>query len=80
MKLKITRKPTPPAPPSVDGPADDGPHDGGTGCTCGCGSFGLGLVIAVVVSWSVNHSVGWAIVHGFIGWLYVIYYLLGGGR
>lgn len=39
------------------------------------GGIGLGSVIAVVISWSVNHSVLWAIIHGFFGWLYVIYYL-----
>ena len=39
----------------------------------------LGSAIAVVVSWSVNHSIGWAILHGIIGWLYVIYRLIVGG-
>lgn len=38
--------------------------------------IGLGNVIAVVISWSVNHSVLWAIIHGIFGWLYIIYYLL----
>lgn len=40
------------------------------------GGIGLGSVIAVVVSWSVNHSILWAIIHGFFGWLYVLYYLI----
>lgn len=39
------------------------------------GGIGLGSVIAVVISWSVNHSVVWAIIHGFLGWIYVVYYL-----
>jgi hypothetical protein len=39
-------------------------------------SIGLGTVIAVVVSWSRNKSILWAIVHGILGWLYVIYALL----
>ena len=38
--------------------------------------IGLGNIIAVVISWSVNHSVFWAIIQGFFGWLYVIYYLI----
>jgi hypothetical protein len=38
--------------------------------------IGLGTIIAVVVSWSRNKSILWAIVHGFLGWLYVIYALL----
>jgi len=36
----------------------------------------LGNVIAVVLSWAVNHSILWALVHGFFGWLYIIYYLI----
>lgn len=42
--------------------------------------IGLGTVIAVIVSWTTNHSILWAIIHGFFGWFYVIYYLLGFGR
>ncbi|HEV7424271.1 MAG TPA: hypothetical protein VGO21_03715 [Candidatus Paceibacterota bacterium] len=38
--------------------------------------IGLGTVIAVVVSWSRNKSILWAIIHGFLGWIYVIYALL----
>jgi hypothetical protein len=37
-------------------------------------SFGTALAIAI--SWSVNKSILWAIVHGFFSWLYVIYYAL----
>ncbi len=40
------------------------------------GGFSLGTVIAVALSWSANHSILWAIVHGFLSWLYVIYYFL----
>ncbi len=38
--------------------------------------IGLGTIIAVVVSWSRNKSILWAILHGFLGWLYVIYALI----
>lgn len=38
--------------------------------------IGLGSVIAVVVSWSRNKSILWAIIHGLLGWLYVIYAIL----
>lgn len=37
--------------------------------------FKMGCIIAVVISWSLWHSVPWAIVHGLLSWLYVIYYL-----
>jgi hypothetical protein len=36
----------------------------------------LGSAIAVTVSWSLHHSLIWAIVHGVFGWFYVIYYAL----
>lgn len=38
--------------------------------------IGLGTAIAVAISWSVNKSIIWAIVHGFLSWFYVIYYAL----
>ena len=38
--------------------------------------IGLGTIIAVVVSWSRNKSILWAIIHGILGWLYVIYALI----
>ena len=37
-------------------------------------SFGSALAIAI--SWSVHKSIFWAIVHGFLSWLYVVYYAL----
>jgi len=37
-------------------------------------SFGSALAIAI--SWSEHHSILWAIVQGFFGWLYVVYYAL----
>ena len=36
----------------------------------------LGSAIAVTVSWSLHHSLLWAVIHGIFGWLYVIYYAL----
>lgn len=41
---------------------------------------GLGTVIAVIISWSANHSILWAIIHGMLSWIYVVYFALGGGR
>ena len=41
---------------------------------------GLGTVIAVVVSWSRNRSILWAIFHGLCSWLYVIYFALTEGN
>ena len=39
-------------------------------------TFGIGMVLAVILSWIKWHSIGWAIVNGFFGWLYVIYHLI----
>ncbi|WP_017666478.1 hypothetical protein [Porphyrobacter sp. AAP82] len=38
--------------------------------------IGLGSAIAVAISWSLHKSVIWAAIHGFLSWLYVIYYVL----
>ena len=38
--------------------------------------IGLGSAIAVAISWSINKSIFWAIVHGIFSWFYVIYYAL----
>ncbi len=38
--------------------------------------IGLGSIIAVVMSWTRNQSLLWALIHAFLGWLYVIYYVL----
>jgi hypothetical protein len=35
-------------------------------------SFGSALAIAI--SWSVHHSIIWAIIQGFLSWVYVIWY------
>ena len=32
--------------------------------------------LAMVISYANWHSVGWAIVHGLMSWLYVIYFAL----
>ena len=38
--------------------------------------IGLGAAIAVVCSWDRNRSILWAIVAGFLSWIYVIYFAL----
>ena len=34
----------------------------------------FGTCLAMVISYTTWHSVGWAIVHGLLSWLYVIYF------
>ena len=42
-----------------------------TGISC---SFSAALAIAI--SWSLHQSILWAIIHGLLGWIYVIYYAI----
>ena len=35
---------------------------------------GFGSALAMAISFNVNQSLGWAILHGLFGWLYVIYF------
>jgi hypothetical protein len=48
----------------------DESHSDGSGFSLG---YGLGMCIAVVLSWSRNASILWCIVHGICSWFYVIY-------
>lgn len=36
----------------------------------------IGPIIAAILSWSINHSIGWCIFHAILGWLYVLYYAI----
>ena len=38
--------------------------------------IGFGSALAITISWSANNSILWAIIHGILGWLYVIYFAL----
>ena len=44
--------------------------------TAASAGIGLGSAIAVAISWSLHQSIVWAIIQGFFGWFYVIYYAL----
>ena|SRR6516225_5458552 len=37
---------------------------------------GFGSALAIAISYTTNHSILWAIIHGILGWLYVIYFAL----
>jgi len=36
----------------------------------------IGTTLAIIISWAMNHSVSWAIVHGLVGWFYIAYHML----
>ena len=39
---------------------------------------GFGSALAIAISYTNHHSILWAIIHGILGWLYVIYIALFG--
>lgn len=39
----------------------------------------MGTCLAMIISFSVNHSILWTIIHGAMSWVYVIYRLIVGG-
>lgn len=49
-----------------------------TGKGLGCFTF-VGWFLASISSYSLNHSLLWALFHGFCGWLYILYLLMGFG-
>lgn len=38
--------------------------------------IGLGSAIAITISWSINKSILWAVLHGICSWFYIIYYAI----
>lgn len=36
----------------------------------------FGTALAMVISYTAHQSVLWAIIHGFLSWFYVIYFLV----
>lgn len=45
----------------------------------GGAGISLGAAMAVVLSWNINQSVGWALLHGMCGWFYLLYLCAGYG-
>ncbi len=38
--------------------------------------IGFGTALAIAISWSANKSILWAIIHGLLSWIYVVYYAI----
>ncbi len=38
--------------------------------------IGFGTALAIAISWSANKSIIWAMIHGVLSWIYVIYYAI----
>ena len=49
---------------------------GGLTMDAATSGMSFGAAMAIAISWSANHSILWAILHGVFGWVYVIYYAI----
>ena len=38
--------------------------------------IGFGSCLAMVISYVTWNSIGWAILHGLLGWIYVVYFVI----
>jgi hypothetical protein len=46
-------------------------------CMCKCMKFcGFGSALAIVLSYAKNSSIFWAIIHGILSWIYVVYRII----
>jgi hypothetical protein len=36
----------------------------------------FGSALAMILSWSINQSILWAVLHGILSWVYVIYFVI----
>lgn len=50
--------------------------DGSTRKAVTTAGVSFGSALAMAISFNVHHSVLWAILHGLLSWLYVIYYVV----
>ncbi|WP_170299062.1 hypothetical protein [Pseudoxanthomonas sacheonensis] len=48
----------------------------GGGATVAKAGIGFGTALAIAISWSANKSLLWAVIHGLLSWVYVVYYAL----
>ena len=55
---------------------DAEPRSPNRGAAAAKAGISFGSALAITISWSLHHSILWAILHGFLSWLYVIYYAL----
>jgi len=36
----------------------------------------FGAALAMILSWSINRSILWAVIHGILSWFYVAYFVI----
>lgn len=47
-----------------------------TGSKAASSTISFGCILATVISYVAWHSIPWAIIHGLLGWIYVLYYAI----
>jgi hypothetical protein len=60
--------------PILDPPTQPRPQSSARAVAVTRAGASFGSALAMVISWSVNHSILWAIVHGLLSLVYVVYY------
>ena len=61
-------------PPSANGNGRKPPKvQSGSAARAG---VGFGSALAITISWSLHQSILWAILHGILGWIYVLYHAI----
>lgn len=58
-----------------DDEEDDSSSSGGE-AGCAVVLYTPGMILAMIISWEMYHSIFWAIIHGYCSWAYVIYYAM----
>ena len=44
--------------------------------TAGSVGLSMGSALAMILSWSINKSILWCVLHGVCSWFYVIYFAI----
>lgn len=58
------------------GPIPHAPMESSTRIQVTRAGVSFGSTLAIAISWSVNHSILWACLHGVMSWIYVVYFAL----
>lgn len=45
------------------------------GSTIASTGIGMGSALAMIISYTAYKSIGWAILHGVLGWIYVLWHI-----
>ncbi len=63
-------------PEILNGPPPRVPMESSTRVQVTRAGVSFGATLAIAISWSVNHSILWACIHGILSWIYVVYFAI----